>query len=124
MPTSFKTGGRTPAGCAEARKLKANGDRNNTIANARSMIRLPSFDLCNLGTNISLFFSFSWERRHPCLLRSREPRRQGCLRSQVDSPAPLTRPTPLNVVGVEPAAAWPTAVAPIAEPVAGTASEH
>src|SRR5262245_40474278 len=58
MPTSFKTGGRTPAGCAEARKLRANGDRNNTIAKARSMIRLPSFDLCSLGTNISLFFSF------------------------------------------------------------------
>src|SRR5215510_6790564 len=58
MPTSFKTGGRTPAGCAEARKLRANGDRNNTIAKARSMISLASFDLCSLGTNISLFFSF------------------------------------------------------------------
>src|SRR5215475_14007207 len=52
MPTSFKTGGRTPAGCAEARRPKANGDRNNTIANARSMIRPPSFDLCDLHPNI------------------------------------------------------------------------
>src|SRR6266508_1381726 len=75
MPTSFKTGGRTPAGCAEARIPRANGDRNNTIANARSMIRLPSFDLCSLGTNMSMYLPSPGSAGIlACLLRSVSPR--------------------------------------------------
>src|SRR5262245_7423985 len=140
MPTSFKTGGRTPAGCAEARKLRANGDRNNTIAKARSMIRLASFDLCSLGTNISLLLPSPGSAGIlACLLRSVSRRGKPAGKDACAPRGILPRRSrhqrPLNVAGVEPAgsaAAEPTAVAPIAEPavgpaaepVAGSASEH
>src|SRR5262245_50044764 len=52
MPMSFKTGGRTPAGCPDARTPKAQAHRNNTIAHTRRMVRPPPVDLCILGTNI------------------------------------------------------------------------
>src|SRR5262249_39205207 len=125
----------------EARKLKANGDRNNTIAKARSMIRLPSFDLCSLGTNMYLYLPSPGSAGIlACLLRSVSHRgkpagKDACAPRGI-LPRRSRRQRPLNVVGVEPAAAYPTAVAPIAEPavgpaveldaepVAGTASEH
>src|SRR5262245_42373650 len=95
MPISFKTGGRATArrapvgcaGCAEARRPKANGDRNNTIADARSMIRPTSFNLFSLDTNISMSLPsppLGAQASLPAGLLT-EASRQGCLRSQNSS---------------------------------------
>src|SRR5262245_60879541 len=86
MPTSFKTGGRTPAGCAEARRPNANGDKHNANASKRITLRPLSFDLCSLHPNILyLPLSMGAQASLPaCFGQSvlAGARRQGCLRSQ------------------------------------------